>query len=488
MLTKIRSRNRQKGFTLIELLIVVAIIGIIAALLIPNFLDALQKAKQKRTVADMRNIGTAMFSWLTDQVGAAAAVPRATEVDLSKYTASDSANVATVLVPQYVQSVPLNDGWKDLSSTSSKTANVLGQQVMAIELRPRRQRRRAAPTRSAASTRPTTTRTSSGPTASSSAGRRRPTSSSKRSREAANGPHSPHDTQSDSSSLPTGASRTRCPLCFFRRLFFPTPVPKMPPSLLVRFLLAALLLLTPPPATSETPAVPLSEAAGWLQQYLRIDTWEFPRQRARSAAFLAGLLQRAGIASRVVANPEGRANLIARLSSPKKSGGRAILLLHHMDVVPPGPGWTVPPFAGLIKGGKLWGRGAVDDKSLGIAQLAAMVDLQRRRVPLARDVIFLAVADEENGGLNGTGWLIEHHPELFQGVEAVIGEGGRSQTGAGGELPSGGESRWRRSGRSGSKVSTSGRGGHGAASIRRAPITSSSRGSRASWASPPAGA
>src|SRR5436305_9180884 len=80
MLMKIR--NRQKGFTLIELLIVVAIIGIIAALLIPNFLDALQKAKQKRTVADMRNVGTAMFSWLTDQVGAAAAGQTATEIDL----------------------------------------------------------------------------------------------------------------------------------------------------------------------------------------------------------------------------------------------------------------------------------------------------------------------------------------------------------------------------------------------------------------------
>ena len=88
MLSKIR--NRQKGFTLIELLIVVAIIGIIAALLIPNFLDALQKAKQKRTVADMRNTGTAMFSWLTDQVGAAAAGAAATEVDLSNYTASDA--------------------------------------------------------------------------------------------------------------------------------------------------------------------------------------------------------------------------------------------------------------------------------------------------------------------------------------------------------------------------------------------------------------
>src|SRR5437588_9881670 len=89
MLTGLRLK-RQKGFTLIELLIVVAIIGIIAALLIPNFLDALQKAKQKRTVADVRNCGTAMFSWLTDQVGAAAAGASATQVDLGTYTTSSA--------------------------------------------------------------------------------------------------------------------------------------------------------------------------------------------------------------------------------------------------------------------------------------------------------------------------------------------------------------------------------------------------------------
>src|SRR3954469_2689067 len=109
MLSKIR--NRQKGFTLIELLIVVAIIGMIAALLIPNFLDALQKAKQKRTVADIRNTGTAMFSWLTDQVGAAVAGPGGSVVDLGSYGGVVAiATMSSVLPPQYLQSVPVLDG------------------------------------------------------------------------------------------------------------------------------------------------------------------------------------------------------------------------------------------------------------------------------------------------------------------------------------------------------------------------------------------
>jgi len=127
-----RIRNRQKGFTLIELLIVVAIIGIIAALLIPNFLDALQKAKQKRTVADMRNTGTAMFSWLTDQVGAAAAGAAATDVDLSSYPASSSTALSTILSPQYLQAVPSLDGWKTAYDYYLNTANPLAKNVMAI--------------------------------------------------------------------------------------------------------------------------------------------------------------------------------------------------------------------------------------------------------------------------------------------------------------------------------------------------------------------
>jgi type II secretion system protein G len=122
-----RLRNRQRGFTLIELLIVVAIIGIIAALLIPNFLDALQKSKQKRTEADMKNLGTAMFSWLTDQAGAAAAGAAATgDVNLANFQSTTAANLSTVLVSQYIQAVPILDGWKHQYSFYMNFSNPLG--------------------------------------------------------------------------------------------------------------------------------------------------------------------------------------------------------------------------------------------------------------------------------------------------------------------------------------------------------------------------
>ena len=130
-----RLRRREKGFTLIELLIVVAIIGIIAALLIPNFLDALQKAKQKRTVGDMRNVGSAMFSWLTDQVGAASAGSSATQVTLSDYGTAKTFGAMTqrlVSDHDYIQQVPQLDAWKGTYAYYLNTTNPLAPQVMAI--------------------------------------------------------------------------------------------------------------------------------------------------------------------------------------------------------------------------------------------------------------------------------------------------------------------------------------------------------------------
>jgi acetylornithine deacetylase/succinyl-diaminopimelate desuccinylase-like protein len=205
----------------------------------------------------------------------------------------------------------------------------------------------------------------------------------------------------------------------------------------------------------------VSEGAAWLRDYLKIDTTNPPGHESRAVDYLAGILAREGIPTQRFADQPGRDNLWARLpaSADAPSDGGAILLLHHLDVVPAGPGWQVPAFSGEIREGRLWGRGAIDDKSLGIAFLAAMVDLKRSGIRRTRDVIWLGVADEESGGGSGTAWLLAKHPELFAGVTSVIGEGGANRVAQGRLLWWGIEVAQKRP--LWLEVTATGRGGHG---------------------------
>jgi acetylornithine deacetylase/succinyl-diaminopimelate desuccinylase-like protein len=169
------------------------------------------------------------------------------------------------------------------------------------------------------------------------------------------------------------------------------------------------------------------EAEDALVAYLRIDTSNPPGNETAGAAFLRALLVKDGVPARLVGDDPKRQGVYARLASG--SNEKALLLLSHIDVVPADArDWTQPPFGGIRSGGYLWGRGALDIKSLTIAQLMAVVDLKRRGAQLRRDVIFLAVPDEELGGVHGTRELLEKHPELFANVGYVLNEGGSNET------------------------------------------------------------
>jgi prepilin-type N-terminal cleavage/methylation domain-containing protein len=128
---RFRYRCKQKGFTLIELLLVIAIIGLIAAMLVPNLLDAMQKAKQKRTMADQRLVGTAMMAWLTDQEGAGAA-GQANQFSIGFYSVVGIDSLRATLIPQYIQAIPENDGWVNPVDYRMNLADPSAAQVMAI--------------------------------------------------------------------------------------------------------------------------------------------------------------------------------------------------------------------------------------------------------------------------------------------------------------------------------------------------------------------
>lgn len=166
-----------------------------------------------------------------------------------------------------------------------------------------------------------------------------------------------------------------------------------------------------------------TEAVENLRAYIRYDTQNPPANVAAAAGFLQKLLEKEGIPTKVYESAPGKVNLLARLKATRPTG-KSILLLNHLDVVPVDASrWKVPPFSGALQDGKIWGRGAMDMKSLGMIQLMALLSLKRAGATLNRDIVFLATADEETGGVWGARWMVNNHwAELDP--EYVIDEGG----------------------------------------------------------------
>ena len=162
-----------------------------------------------------------------------------------------------------------------------------------------------------------------------------------------------------------------------------------------------------------------------LSEYVGIDTVNPPGNESRAVDFYADIFEQEGIEYFTAESAPGRGNIWARI---KGGDLPALVLLQHTDVVPASKEyWDTDPFIAEIKDGYLYGRGVIDMKGAGISHLVSFIRLHRSGLSLNRDLVFVATADEEAGGVYGAGWLIENHPEVFEGAGFLINEGGSGQ-------------------------------------------------------------
>ena len=197
-------------------------------------------------------------------------------------------------------------------------------------------------------------------------------------------------------------------------------------------------------APSEIAEPELSELVELLRSLIRIRTVNPPGDEILAARFLEQVLAAEGLRPTVVEPFPGRGSIVCRVHGDgalKGDGGDPLLLLSHTDVVPADPaGWSHDPFGGDVADGYVWGRGAVDMKAMVAMETQVMRRLARAaraagRDPAAdpipglrRDVIFCSTADEENGGANGAGWLVDNHPDWLHAAAALNEAGGVSMT------------------------------------------------------------
>lgn len=178
--------------------------------------------------------------------------------------------------------------------------------------------------------------------------------------------------------------------------------------------------------TARAPECGLDEVVELCRDLIRIDTSNHfdgsgPGERG-AAEYVAARLDEVGVDSTLFESAPRRASVVARIRGRDTS--RPALLLHgHLDVVPADRrAWTVDPFAGEIRDGCLWGRGAVDMKNMIAMMLAAVRRLARSGELPARDVVLAFLADEEAGGVLGSRWLAERHRELLTDCDQAVSE------------------------------------------------------------------
>ena len=178
----------------------------------------------------------------------------------------------------------------------------------------------------------------------------------------------------------------------------------------------------------ETSEQELSETVRIARDLIRFDTTNRGGGDAEperpAADYVAAYLTELGLEPQIFESAPGRASVVARV--PGTDPDLPALVLHgHLDVVPADPdNWSVDPFAGTIRDGMLWGRGAVDMKDMDAMILTATAELLRAGERPRREVILAFFADEENGGVYGAQYLVQQHPELFAGAATAVSEVG----------------------------------------------------------------
>jgi acetylornithine deacetylase/succinyl-diaminopimelate desuccinylase-like protein len=183
---------------------------------------------------------------------------------------------------------------------------------------------------------------------------------------------------------------------------------------------------------TDTPET-LSETARIARDLIRFDTSNWGNGVANSeteaAHYVGDYLESLGLEVQYIDSVPGRTSVVTRVAGANPD--LPALVVHgHLDVVPVDPAhWSVDPFAGEIKDGMLWGRGAVDMKNMDAMILTSLAEILRAGDKPNRDLVVVFFSDEENGGEFGSHHLVKHHPEIFAGATEAISEvGGYSVT------------------------------------------------------------